>query len=239
MPKQLHGKKYREIAKLVDPKKLYTPQEALTLVKKASYVAFDPSVELHVVTGLKPEKAEQQVRGVVTLPHGTGKTLVVLVFAKGDAEEKAKKAGADFVGNVDLIQKIQKGWLEFDVAISTPDMMGEVGKLGKFLGTKGLMPNPKKGTITKDVDKAVENFKKGTVEYRLEKQPIMHTYFGKLSFSEDHLSDNLRALTEAIVKAKPSAAKGQYIKSVTINATMGPGIKLDVNKLLDWVKEKK
>ncbi len=236
---KVQGKKYREIAKLVDPKALYTPDEALQLVKKATFVRFDPSVEIHIVTGLRPEKAEQQLRGVVTLPHGTGKTLRILVFAKGPDEEKAQKAGADFVGNIDLIQKIQKGWLDFDVAISTPDMMGEVGKLGKFLGTKGLMPNPKKGTISKDVDKAVENFKKGTVEYRLEKQPIIHTYFGKLSFSLEQLSGNLAALVDAIVRAKPAAAKGQYIKSATINATMGPGIRLDVSKLLDWVKTKK
>jgi len=239
VPKQVHGKKYREIVKNIDPKKLYTPEEALDLLKKTSYVKFDPTAEVHVVTGLDTEKNDQQIRGVVTLPHGTGKEIKILVIAKGEKEQEAKKAGADFVGNVDMIEKIKKGWLDFDLVIATPDMMGEVGKLGKTLGTKGLMPNPKKGTITKDIAKTVENFKKGTVEYKLEKQPIIHMMFGKLSFGEKKLGENLIALLDAIIRAKPSTAKGRYIKTVTINVTMGPGIRIDVNKLLDWVKENK
>ncbi|MEI6222158.1 MAG: 50S ribosomal protein L1 [bacterium] len=233
-----HGKKYREVVKLVEKTKHYTPAEAIALAKKTTFVKFDPTLELHVVLNLDPNKADQQLRGTITLPHGTGKKQRILVFAKGEKELEAKKAGADHVGNTDLIEKIKGGWFEFDVAVATPDMMAEVGKIAKIIGTKGLMPNPKSGTVTMDIEKTIEALKKGRVEYRLEKQPIVHTFFGKASFTDAQLVDNLRALVDAILRAKPRGAKGQYLKSAALNASMGPGIALDVSALIDITKSK-
>lgn len=229
-----HGKKYRAVSQIVDRSKVYTPEEALDLVKKTTYVSFDPTIELHLLMNLDPNNADQQLRGTVTLPSGTGKKISILVLAKGDFEQEAKKAGADYVGNVDLIAKIQKGWLDFDCIIATPDMMPEVGKIAKILGPKGLMPNPKSGTVTTDIAKTVAAFKKGKVEFRLEKQPIVHTIIGKVSFTTEQLVANLKAIIEAILRAKPKGAKGLYLKRATLNATMGPGIRLDVQKLIDF-----
>ncbi len=228
-----HGKKFQEIKKLVDPNKHYDLPEAIALAKKTSFVKFDATIELHLVLNLNPDKADQQLRGTVSLPHGTGKKMKILVFAKGEKEQEAKKAGADYVGNIDLIEKIKGGWLDFNLAIATPDMMSEVGKIAKIIGTKGLMPNPKSGTVTTDIEKTVAAFKKGKIEYRLEKQPIVHTYIGKVSFTDEQLLDNLKTLVDAIIRAKPKGAKGQYLKTATINATMGPGVKLDIQKFID------
>lgn len=224
-----HGKKYVEAAKLVDRTTFYEPADAIALVKKAAQAKFDETVEVHIRTGCDGRHAEQQIRGAVVLPHGTGKTVKVLVFAKGDKVNEAEAAGADYVGGEELIPKIQnEGWLDFDVVVATPDMMGVVGRLGKTLGPKGLMPNPKAGTVTMDVTKAVNDIKAGKIEYRLDKTNIVHVPVGKVSFSEENLLDNYNALLEAILKAKPSALKGQYLKSVTLTSTMGPGVKVSV-----------
>ena len=225
------GKRYQEAEKLVDRKKLYDAKEALDIIEKMPKPKFDETVELHVKLGVDTKQADQQVRGTTVLPNGTGKTLRVLVFAKGPKAEEAKKAGADFVGAEELIPKIQnEGWLDFDVVVATPDMMGVVGRLGKVLGPKGLMPNPKAGTVTMDVTKAVNDIKAGKIEYRLDKTNIVHVPVGKASFSEEALQENFNALMDAIVKAKPSALKGQYLRSITLTSTMGPGVKVSVAK---------
>ena len=226
-----HGKKYVEAAKLVDRATFYESDEAVSVVKKTATAKFDETVEVHIRTGCDGRHAEQQIRGAVVLPHGTGKTVKVLVFAKGDKVNEAEAAGADYVGCDELIPKIQnEGWLDFDVVVATPDMMGVVGRLGKVLGPKGLMPNPKAGTVTMDVTKAINDIKAGKIEYRLDKSNIIHCPIGKASFSEEQLKDNYNALIEAILKAKPSALKGQYLKSVTLSTTMGPGVKINTAK---------
>ena len=219
------GKRYKESAKLVDKTKLYSANEALELIEKMPKAKFDETVELHVKLGVDSKHADQQVRGTVVLPNGTGKTQKVLVFAKGPKAEEAEKAGADFVGAEELIPKIQnENWFDYDVVVATPDMMGVVGRLGKVLGPKGLMPNPKSGTVTMDVTKAINEIKSGKVEYRLDKTNIIHLGFGKVSFGADKLAENYETIMNAIIKAKPAAAKGQYIKSVSVTTTMGPGI---------------
>ena len=226
-----HGKKYTEVAKLVDRAVAYEPEEAIALVKKTATAKFDETIEVHIRTGCDGRHAEQQIRGAVVLPNGTGKTVKVLVFAKGDKVNEAEAAGADYVGGEELIPKIQNdGWLDFDVVVATPDMMGVVGRLGKVLGPKGLMPNPKAGTVTMDVTKAINDIKAGKIEYRLDKANIIHVPIGKASFTEEKLQENFNALMEAIVKARPSALKGQYLKSITITSTMGPGVKVSVAK---------
>ena len=223
-----HGKKYREKSKLVDRKVLYNSSDALKLVGESAFAKFDESVELHIKLGVDGRRADQQVRGAVILPHGTGKKIRVLVFAKGIKATEAEQAGADFVGSDDLSAKIQnENWFGFDVVVATPDMMGTVGKLGKILGPKGLMPNPKAGTVTMDVAKAVKEVKAGKIEYKLDKANIIHVIIGKVSFGADKLKENFDAVMNAIVKAKPSAAKGQYLKSVAIASTMGPGVKIN------------
>lgn len=220
-----HGKRYEEATKLVDSSKMYEPKEALELVEKFPKTKFDETVELHVKLGVDSKHADQQVRGTVVLPNGTGKTLRVLVFAKGDKAKEAEAAGADFVGAEELIPKIEKeNWFEYDVIVATPDMMGVVGRLGKVLGPKGLMPNPKSGTVTMDVTKAIAEIKSGKVEYRLDKTNIIHLGFGKVSFGTEKLLQNYETVIEAIIKAKPAAAKGQYIRSVAITTTMGPSV---------------
>ncbi|NLB08908.1 MAG: 50S ribosomal protein L1 [Clostridiales bacterium] len=220
------GKKYREVAKLVDRSKIYEPAEALELVRKTATAKFDETVELHVRLGVDSRHADQQVRGAVVLPHGTGRTRRVLVFAKGPKAEEARTAGADYVGDDDLVEKIQKeNWFDFDVVIATPDMMAVVGRLGRLLGPKGLMPNPKSGTVTMDVGQAVTDSKGGKVEYRLDKQNIIHCPIGKVSFPVEKLLDNYNTLMGAIIKAKPAAAKGQYVRRYTLAATMGPGVR--------------
>ena len=225
------GKRYVEAAKLVDRTNLYDAAEAISIVKKASVAKFDETIEAHIRTGCDGRHAEQQIRGAVVLPNGTGKTVKVLVFAKGDKINEAEAAGADYVGGEELIPKIQnEGWLDFDVVVATPDMMGVVGRLGKVLGPKGLMPNPKAGTVTMDVTKAVNDIKAGKIEYRLDKTNIVHVPVGKASFSEEALQENFNALMDAIVKAKPSALKGQYLRSITLTSTMGPGVKVSVAK---------
>ncbi len=224
------GKKYSDSIKLIDRTKLYDPEEAVTLVKQTAKAKFDETVEISVRLGVDPRHADQQVRGTVVLPNGTGKTKTVLVIAKGPKAEEATAAGADFVGAEDMIAKIQGGWFGFDVCIATPDMMGLVGRLGRVLGPKGLMPNPKSGTVTMDVTKAITETKAGKVEYRVDKTAIIHCPLGKASFSEQQLTENLRTLMDAIIKAKPSAAKGTYVKSAVISSTMGPGIKLNALK---------
>lgn len=224
-----HGKKYVEAAKLVDRAVAYEPADAVALVKKTAVARFDETVEVHIRTGCDGRHAEQQIRGAVVLPHGTGKTVRVLVFAKGDKVNEAEAAGADFVGGEELIPKIQhEGWLDFDVVVATPDMMGVVGRLGKILGPKGLMPNPKAGTVTMDVTKAINDIKAGKIEYRLDKTNIVHVPVGKASFTEEALLENFNALMDAIVKARPSALKGQYLRSITLTSTMGPGVKVNV-----------
>ncbi len=223
-----HGKKYVEAAKLIDRSKLYEPDEAIELVKKAATAKFDETIEVHLRTGCDGRHAEQQVRGAVVLPNGTGRTVRVLVFAKGAKLDEAQAAGADFVGGEELIPKIQNdGWFDFDVVVATPDMMGVVGRLGKVLGPKGLMPNPKAGTVTMDVTNAVKDIKAGKVEYRLDKANIIHVPVGKASFETAKLKENFDALMSAIMKAKPSALKGQYLKSVSIAPTMGPGVRIN------------
>lgn len=221
------GKKYLELAKLVDRNKSYEIQEAVKLVIDTAKAKFDETVEMHLRLGVDSRHADQQVRGAVVLPHGTGKKIRVLVFAKGDKATAAEKAGADFVGAEDLVAKIQnENWFDFDVVVATPDMMGVVGRLGKVLGPKGLMPNPKAGTVTMDVDKAIADIKAGKIEYRLDKTNIIHCPIGKVSFGEEKVVDNFNTLLDAVVKAKPSAAKGQYLKSVVLTSTMGPGVKV-------------
>ena len=221
------GKKYADSLKLIDRTKQYDPEEAIALIKQTAKAKFDETVEISVRLGVDPRHADQQVRGTVVLPNGTGKTKTVLVIAKGPKAEEAQAAGADFVGAEDMIAKIQGGWFGFDVCIATPDMMGLVGRLGRVLGPKGLMPNPKTGTVTMDVTKAITETKAGKVEYRVDKTAIIHCPVGKASFDEQKLTENLRTLMEAIIKAKPSAAKGAYIKSAVLSTTMGPGIKLN------------
>ena len=226
-----HGKKYVEAAKLVDRATLYEPEEAIALAKKTAVAKFDETIEVHIRTGCDGRHADQQIRGAVVLPNGTGKTVKVLVFAKGDKVSEAEAAGADYVGGDELIPKIQnEGWLDFDVGVATPDMMGGVGRLGKILGPKGLMPNPKAGTVTMDVAKAIKDIKAGKIEYRLDKNNIVHVPVGKASFTEEALQENFKALMDAIVKAKPSALKGQYLRSITLTSTMGPGVKVSVAK---------
>ena len=227
------GKKYVEAAKKVDRTVQYDTADAISLVKSNATAKFDETIELHIRTGCDGRHAEQQIRGAVVLPHGTGKTVKVLVFAKGTKLDEAQAAGADYVGGEELIPKIQnEGWLDFDVVVATPDMMGVVGRLGRVLGPKGLMPNPKAGTVTMDVTKAVNDIKAGKIEYRLDKTNIIHVPVGKASFTEEQLSDNFQTLIEAIVKARPSTLKGQYLRSVTIAPTMGPGVKLNPVKLV-------
>jgi large subunit ribosomal protein L1 len=228
-----HGKKYQEAVKLLD-KEAYSPEEAIELAKKTTYAKFDETVELHLRMGVDPRNASQQVRGVALLPSGLGKQVRVLVFAQGEAERIAKDAGADFVGGDDLVKKIEGGWLDFDAAMATPDMMGKVGKLGRILGRRGLMPNPKSGTVVaaEDLPRAIGDARKGRVEFKLDRTAIIHVPVGKASFENDKLLDNLTAVVEAVVKAKPSGAKGQYVKSATLTTTMGPGIKLELNSTL-------
>ena len=226
-----HGKKYNESAKMIDRATFYEIEDAVALTKKAATAKFDETVEVHIRTGCDGRHADQQIRGAVVLPNGTGKTVKVLVFAKGDKVSEAEAAGADYVGGEELIPKIQNdGWLDFDVVVATPDMMGVVGRLGKVLGPKGLMPNPKAGTVTMDVTKAINDIKAGKIEYRLDKTNIIHCPIGKVSFSEEQLTQNLNSLLDAIVKAKPSTLKGQYLKSITLTSTMGPGVKVSVAK---------
>ena len=227
-----HGKKYSETAKLVDRAIQYETADAIALVKKTAVAKFDETIEVHIRTGCDGRHAEQQIRGAVVLPNGTGKTVKVLVFAKGDKVAEAEAAGADYVGGDELIPRIQNdGWLDFDVVVATPDMMGIVGRLGKTLGPKGLMPNPKAGTVTMDVTKAIKDIKAGKIEYRLDKSNIIHCPIGKASFTEEKLQENFTVLMEAIMKAKPSALKGQYLRSVTLASTMGPGVKVSTVKL--------
>jgi large subunit ribosomal protein L1 len=227
-----HGKKYLEAAKLVDRERLYSPSEAAALAKETAFVAFDATVEAHLRLGVDPRHADQMVRGTVVLPHGTGKTVRVIVFAQGDKAQEALRAGADEVGGEDLVKKIEGGWLDFDVALATPDSMGMVGKLGKILGRRGLMPNPKAGTITFDLERAVKEVKGGRVEFKVDKSAILHVAVGKTSFDEEALVANLAALIDAVNRAKPSGAKGQYLKGLTIANTMGPGIRVDVPAVL-------
>ena len=225
------GKRYSEAAKLIEKTKTYDLEEAVALVKKTASAKFDETIEAHIRLGVDGRHADQQVRGAVVLPHGTGKTVRVLVFAKGAKLDEAQAAGADFVGGEELIPKIQnEGWFDFDVVVATPDMMGVVGRLGRVLGPRGLMPNPKAGTVTMDVTKAIEDIKAGKVEYRLDKANIIHVAVGKASFSEEQLADNVNAIMDAIRKAKPASAKGQYFRSVTLASTMGPGVKLNTAK---------
>jgi len=230
MPK--HGKKYLEAAKKVDKTKLYEPAEALALVKELSFAKFDESVEVSVKLGVDPRHADQQVRGAVVLPHGTGKTRKVLVFAKGEKAKEAEAAGADYVGAEEFIDKIAQGWIDFDVVVATPDMMGAVGRLGKILGPKGLMPSPKTGTVTFEVAKAIADIKAGKIEYRVDKAGIVHVPIGKVSFPVEKLTENFQTLIDALIKAKPAAAKGQYLKGVAVASTMGPGIKINHLKLI-------
>jgi len=226
------GKKYVDVAKLIDKTVQYDANEAISLVKKSAVAKFDETIEAHIRLGVDGRHADQQVRGAVVLPHGTGKTVRVLVFAKGDKVAEAQAAGADYVGGDDLVPKIQnEGWFEFDVVVATPDMMGVVGRLGRVLGPKGLMPNPKAGTVTMDVTKAINDIKAGKIEYRLDKTNIIHVPLGRASFTEEQLGDNFQTLIGAVIKAKPSAAKGLYLKSVTLASTMGPGVKLNTAKL--------
>ncbi len=228
------GKKYQEAVKLVDGGRSYPPREAIELAKKTAYAQFDETVELHLRMGVDSRNASQQVRGVVLLPHGLGKEVKVLVFAQGEAERIARDAGADFVGSDELVKKIEGGWLDFDAAMATPDMMSKVGRLGRILGRRGLMPNPKSGTVVaaEDLPRAIGDARKGRVEFKLDRTAIIHVPLGKASFEDEKLLDNLTAVVEAVVKAKPSGAKGQYVRSASITTTMGPGIKLDLNSTL-------
>ena len=229
-----HGKKYQEAVKLVEPGKAYAPREAIDLVKKTSYAKFDATVELHLRMGVDPRHADQVVRGVALLPNGLGKTVRVLVFAQGEAAKIAEDAGADYAGSDELIKRIEGGWFDFDVAIAPPDMMGKVGKLGKLLGRRGLMPNPKSGTIVNqsDLPRAIRDARKGRVEFRVEKTALIHVPIGKVSFEDEKLMENLATLIDAIQKAKPSGAKGQYVRGATLAATMGPGVRLDLGQTL-------
>ncbi len=229
-----HGKNYQEAVKLVDKTKAYSPQEAIELAKQAAHARFDETVELHLQMGVDPRNASQQVRGVALVPHGLGKEVRVVVFAQGEAERIAEAAGADFVGSDELIKKIEEGWLDFDVAVATPDMMGKVKRLGKVLGRRGLMPNPKSGTVVPadDLPRVIDDVRKGRVEFKLDRTAIIHVPLGKVSFEADKLLDNLTAVIEAVVKAKPSGVKGQYVKTAFLSSTMGPGIKLDLKTTL-------
>jgi large subunit ribosomal protein L1 len=227
-----HGKKYQDATKLVDHDRAYPPDEAAELVRQTSTVNFDPSIEAHLRLGVDPRHADQMVRGTVVLPHGTGKVVRVVVFAQGEKAQEALRNGADEVGAEDLVKKIEAGWTEFDVALATPDTMGMVGKLGKILGRKGLMPNPKSGTITFDIERALKEVKGGRVEFKVDKGAIVHVAFGKGSFSTDELVANLAALIDAVNRAKPAGAKGQYLKTLTIASTMGPGIRVDIPAVL-------
>lgn len=227
-----HGKKFQALAKLVDEEKLYTVEEAIALVKETAKAKFDESVEVAFKLGVDPRHADQQIRNALVLPNGTGKTQRVLVFCKGENVKIAEEAGADYVGNDELITKIQGGWLDFDVAVATPDMMASVGKLGRILGTRGLMPNPKTGTVTPDVKKAIEEIKAGKIEYRVEKAGIIHAIIGKASFSNEALVENFNALAQALIKAKPAAQKGVYMKGIAVSATMGPGIKINPTQVV-------
>jgi large subunit ribosomal protein L1 len=227
-----HGKKYLEAAKLVDHMRLYTPEEAVDLAKKTNYTAFDATIEAHLNLGVDPRHADQMVRGTVVLPHGTGKVVRVAVFAQGEKAQEALRAGADEVGAEDLVKKIEAGWLEFDVALAAPDTMGMVGRLGRILGRRGLMPNPKSGTITFDLERAVREVKAGRVEFKVDKGGLIHVPAGKSSFEADALVANLASLLDAVNRARPAGAKGQYLKGMTIAATMGPGIKIDIPALL-------
>ena len=227
-----HGKKYQEIARLVERGRPYPPDDAVRLLKETSVVRFDPSVECHMRLGVDPRHADQMVRGTVVLPHGTGKRVRVLVYAQGDKAQEALRAGADEVGGEDLVKRIEAGWLEFDVALAAPDMMGMVGRLGRILGRRGLMPNPKSGTITFDLERAVREVKAGRVEFKVDKGGIIHVPFGKASFEERELTENLATLVDAVNRARPAAAKGQYFRSVTAASTMGPGIRVDVPAVL-------
>jgi large subunit ribosomal protein L1 len=230
MPKR--GKKYQEAAKLIDRDKAYLPDEAVDLVRRVSYSSFDGTIEVHLRIGVDPRQADQQVRSTVSLPHGTGRSVRVLVFAEGEGERTAREAGADFVGSDDLIKQIQEGWLEFDVAVATPSIMGKVGRLGRQLGPRGLMPSPKSGTIVPDADlmRVVRELKAGRVEFRLDKTANIHVPIGRASFSKEQLFENFAALMEAVQRARPASAKGQYVRRITITPTMGPGIKVDVNQ---------
>ena len=228
------GKKYIDAAKTIDRAAQYDTEEAISLVKKSAVAKFDETIECHIRTGCDGRHADQQIRGAVVLPHGTGKTVRILVFAKGPKADEAQAAGADYVGAEELIPRIQNdGWLDFDVVVATPDMMGVVGRLGRVLGPKGLMPNPKAGTVTMDVTKAINDIKAGKIEYRLDKTNIIHVPVGKASFTEEQLADNFQTLIDAIMKAKPSTVKGAYLKSVALASTMGPGVKLNVGKLVN------
>jgi large subunit ribosomal protein L1 len=227
-----HGKRYQELAKLVDRTRSYQPAEAVALAKQTSTLKFDPSVEAHLRLGVDPRHADQMVRGTVVLPHGTGKVVRVAVFAQGEKAQEALRAGADEVGAEDLVKKIEAGWLEFDVAIATPDTMGQVGRLGRILGRRGLMPNPKAGTVTFDIERAVKEVKGGRVEFKVDKGAIIHVPVGKASFEEQQLVENLAALVDAVNRAKPSGAKGQYLRTLTVATTMGPGIRVDIPGVL-------
>ena len=229
MPK--HGKKYEEASKLVDKAALYEVSEAIELAKKTATAKFDETVEVAFKLGVDPRQSDQMIRGAVVLPNGTGKTQTVLVFAKGEKAKEAEAAGADFVGADDIVAKIQGGWFDFDVAIATPDMMGVVGKIGRLLGPKGLMPNPKTGTVTMDVTKAINDVKAGKIEYRVDKTGIIHAPIGKASFEQEKLEENFKTLCDVLIKAKPASSKGQYIRSVTVSSTMGPGVKINPLKL--------
>ncbi len=227
-----HGKRYQEAAKLVDHERVYEPEEAMALLKQTATTKFDGSLEAHIRLGVDPRHAEQMVRGTVGLPHGSGKVVRVAVFAQGDKAAEATDAGADVVGADDLAEKIEGGWLDFDVAVATPDMMGRVGKLGRILGRRGLMPNPKAGTVTFDLDQVIRELKGGRIEFKVDKGGIIHSTFGRSTFEAEQLIDNLAALTDAINRARPKEAKGQYFRSLTVAATMGPGIRVDVPALL-------
>jgi large subunit ribosomal protein L1 len=223
-----HGKRVLELRKKVDPERVYEPDEALTLVKDLASAKFDETIEVHLRMGVDPRHADQMVRGSVVLPAGTGKQLRVLAFAQGDSAREAEEAGADIVGSDDLIQRIQGGWMEFDVAVATPDMMGAVGRLGRILGPRGLLPNPRTGTVSPEIGKLIREVRAGRVEFRVDRTSVIHVPIGKASFTEDRLRENLAALMDAVVRAKPQAAKGQYVRSVTLAPTMGPGVKLDI-----------
>ncbi len=224
-----HGKKYEAAAKLVEEGKVYSPSEAVTLLKETSFVKFDPTVELHFRLGVDPRHADQMVRGTAILPHGTGKVIRILVFAQGDKAREAEEAGADFVGSADLVKQINEGWLGFDTAIATPDMMQAVGRLGKILGRRGLMPNPKAGTVTFDIARTIKEVRSGRVEFRVDRAGLVHVPVGKLSFEEPSILNNVAAMIEAVTAAKPTGAKGHYMRSITLTSTMGPGIHLDTS----------
>lgn len=231
----VHGKKYQEAAKLVDRDQFYDPDQALELAKKTTTAKFDETVEVAVKLGVNPKHADQNVRGAAVMPAGLGKTVRVAVFAKGDKAKEAEQAGADFIGAEDLVEKIQGGWTDFDVAVATPDVMGLVGRLGRVLGPKGLMPNPKTGTVTMDVAKAIQEIKAGKVEYRVDKAGVIHAPIGKASFTVDQLMTNFAALMDALIKARPATAKGQYVRSVTVSTTMGPGIRVAPQKAIERI----